>query len=186
MGTCKCGGERRTSPINNYIVPVGLLGVENVTLVNGVTQEICDGCGYQKIHIPDIPGLVAAVAMARVKLPYKLSNQEFKFLRKALDVSAKDMAAYLEVAPETISRWESGKQAVGAQSERLLRLAAIALLQSKARAVDPGMETVAQMTIQSVFDPNAIVGQMRFVRVEVLENRKTDPEPLWRDDRKAA
>jgi len=184
MGMCKCGGLTESKPISNYEVPGTLLGIENVTLVNGVVDEACKECGKGKITIPDIPGLIAAVAITRVKLPFKLNSREIRYFRKALNVTAKEMANYLKVTPETVSRWENEKMPVAEQAEIFLRLIVIALLQSKAEAVDPEMDAVAKMNVQAVFDRSALAKMMHFVRV--LKDRKTEAVPLWRDERKVA
>lgn len=190
MGMCKCGGLSQCKPIPNYVVPGTLLGIEGVTLVNGVEDEVCDKCGKGKIHIPDIQGLISVAALTRVKLPFKLNSREIKFLRKALNITAKEMAEYLKVAPETVSRWENEKMPIAEQSEMFLRLIVIALLQGKAEAeaVDPEMESVAGMKVKSAYDPDELKKMMRFVWLSVVKNRK-DPENLWKDDphnRKAA
>lgn len=186
MGMCKCGGLRTAKPISNFVVPAAMLGIDRVTLIDGVTDEVCEKCGKGKIHIPDIPGLIAAVALTRVKLPFKLNSRELKFLRSALDIQAKDLAGYLSVAPETVSRWENGKLVISEQCEKLLRVIVIGLLDDKAKAVDPELEAVVKMDIQSAYDPEELAKWMHFVRVRTVDDRKADPEELWKDDRKAA
>jgi transcriptional regulator with XRE-family HTH domain len=186
MGMCKCGGLRKTKPISNYVVPGALLGIENVTLVDGVFDELCEKCGKGKITILDLPGLIAAVALTRVKLPFKLNNKELRFLRKALEISGKEMAEHLKVSPETLSRWENEKLPISEQSEMLLRMIVIALLHDKAEAVDPEMEAVAKMNIQAAYDPAALAALMHFVRVSTLRDRKADAEQHWKDERKVA
>ena len=45
--------------------------------------------------IPDVEGLIAAAAVTRVKNPLKLNGEEIRFLRRALDCKAKDLAVVL-------------------------------------------------------------------------------------------
>jgi transcriptional regulator with XRE-family HTH domain len=185
MGMCKCGGLTKTVPINNYTVPGALLGVQHVTLDDGVLSEECERCKKARLFIPDIPGLIAAVAITRVKLPFKLNHREIKFIRKAIGATGKEIAEYLSVAPETVSRWENEKMPMSEQDEKLFRLVTIGLLRGKAEAVDPEMAAVAKMNIQSAFEPTALADQMHFVRVRVkLKDRAEKPEQLWSDDRK--
>ncbi len=68
MAMCKCGGLTERKRLNSYVVPGTLLGVQNVTLVDAVFEEKCAKCGNGKIAIPDIPGLITAVALTRVNL----------------------------------------------------------------------------------------------------------------------
>lgn len=187
MGMCKCGGLVERKQLDKYVVPGALLGVENVTLVNAVTEEICASCKKGKIHIPDLPGLVTAVALTRVKLPFKLNHREIKFVRKAMEISAKELADHLKVAPETLSRWENEKMPMEERSELFFRLTAIALLVDRAEAVDPEMDKVVKMDIQAVYDQAELGKWMQFVRV--FKNRKDEAEELWKDKkdtRKAA
>ncbi|SRR6266446_961976 len=183
MGMCRCGGVTKTKPISNYAVPGSLLGVQHVTLNEGVLSEECEKCKKAKIFIPDLPGLIAAVALTRVKLPFKLNPREIKFIRKTLGVQAKQMAEYLTVTPETVSRWENEKLPMSEQHEKLFRLVTLALLRGKAQGVNPEMEAVAKMNIQAAYEPAALAGQMHFIRVKVMDqSQKT--EQHWGDDRK--
>jgi len=45
-----------------------------------------------------------------------------RFLRKCLGWSGQDFAEHFGVAPETVSRWETGQANMGPQADRLLRL----------------------------------------------------------------
>jgi DNA-binding transcriptional regulator YiaG len=188
MGICKCAGERRVQPLERYEVAEGLLGIAGVTLVDhSVNAEVCQACGgiVGKVQIPDLPGLIAAVAITRAKHPLKLNGKEMRFLRKALEVSAADLASLLEVTTETISRWENEKQPIGPTSEKLLRVITVLKLQNKAPAMPRDVEAIANMTIQSARDVSA-AAKLYFHRVNVVIEREKEPEPFWRDDRKAA
>ena len=45
-----------------------------------------------------------------------------RFLRRTLDWSGQDFAEHMGTTAETVSRWENGRAAMGAQADRLLRL----------------------------------------------------------------
>lgn len=53
------------------------------------------------------------MAAARAMLPHRLSGREIRFLRKPIGEKAVSLAKHLDVAPETLSRWENGHEAVG-------------------------------------------------------------------------
>ena len=55
-----------------------------------------------------------------------VQGEEFKFARKALDMSQPELAAYLGVAEETVSRWENGREAF----KRPVQLALLGLLEA--------------------------------------------------------
>lgn len=93
-----------------------------VDLVNTVEEITCKNCKEQELSFPDFNGLLAAIAVARVKTPVKLKGEEIRFLRKALELTAKELALRLYVTPETISRWENDKENMSPPVERLLRL----------------------------------------------------------------
>lgn len=50
------------------------------------------------------------------------SGDAMKFMRKALGLRGSDLAELLDVRPETISRWETGKEGVDRRSVALLAL----------------------------------------------------------------
>lgn len=187
MGKCRCGGKSTNQPIKEYVVPGGLLGLDRVVLVDGaVRADVCGKCGdITNVVIPDLPGLIAAAALSRVKMPFKLSGRDIKFLRKAMGMSAKDLGELLEVTQETMSRWENDKLPIGPTNEKLLRLIVVLKLESKAEAIDANKEQIATMKIQAAADA-AERPVMHFVRVSLLVKPKANLEPVWRDEAVAA
>ncbi len=146
MKTCEiCSSEIATELIAAYEVPS--MGIP-VTIYNSARQNKC-ACD-EEIIIPDMEGLIAAAAVSRVLMPAKLAAADIVFLRKALETSSKDLAAQLEVTPETVSRWENGKIPIGPGSEKLLRLAVGVRLSEKAPGIVFKVEEVIEMRIHSV------------------------------------
>jgi len=137
MKTCgKCGGELRMRPIPRYQVRKEMMGGMHVELIDVIQALICKKCETaSRIDIPDMPGLVAAVAVSRAKEPLKLNGQEIRFLRKAVGLTAKELASDLDVSEETVSRWENGHLAIGNSVERILRWKVCKALQDKAPAI---------------------------------------------------
>jgi DNA-binding transcriptional regulator YiaG len=120
-----------------------------VVLFNGVEEEIDDVTGERVgISIPYLEDLVATVAVARVLHPLQLDGAEVKFIRRVLGRSAKDFASALHMAPETYSRWENGKQTVGAWADKQVRLAAIVILREKAARVSADAAAVVDMHVE--------------------------------------
>lgn len=97
-----------------------------VTLKESVCVRINPTSGDEEIKIPDLVGLISAVVRARVVDPRKLSGADIKFIRKALDVRANKLAAFLAMTPEHFSRLEGGDKVMGPQSEKSFRLFAFA------------------------------------------------------------
>jgi DNA-binding transcriptional regulator YiaG len=88
-----------------------------VTVIRGLK---CDQCDEDRVAGLDFERFDLLVA--RELLSAKPSADAFKFARKALGFSGKDLAELLDVAPESVSRWETGKHAIDRQGWALLRL----------------------------------------------------------------
>jgi len=142
-----CTHEWDNAPIAQY--ETRELGVPLV-IFNSVQKNTCRHCGEATQHIPFPERLIAAAAVARIRLPEKLSGAEIRFIRKALTWTAKDMSEHIQVAPETISRWENEKAAMGPGHEKMLRLLAGIHLREKAPAIGCKLDEIANMTIKSI------------------------------------
>jgi putative zinc finger/helix-turn-helix YgiT family protein len=185
MRKCQvCGSNNATRETVPYHIEE-LLGMR-VGVIESVQKDICTKCGEEVITIPDVNGLIAAVAVTRVMLPLKLNGTEIKFLRKAIGLSGKNLAELLGVRPETVSRWENndaGTQ-IGSSGEKLFRIIVGQHIKEgdidKAPAVDFNCKQISEMAI----NPLRIVDEkplLSFERVKVKINRKTQEawdEPL--------
>lgn len=88
----------------------------------GVTQYVCNSCGEEYAAIPQPEKLHKAIGLDICKNKKALLlPDEIKFLRKELNLKAKDLAKSLGVDDSTVSRWENGKKQIGEGSDRLLR-----------------------------------------------------------------
>lgn len=117
--TCiECGGKLTTKPENYRYTASGL---PNVTLV-GVDVRRCSKCGDHEVVIPRIEELHRVLAAAVVRQASRLTKDELKFLRKYQGYSGVDFAKVIGVAAETVSRWENGKEKIGATTEKLIRM----------------------------------------------------------------
>lgn len=138
MKTCgKCGGELRMQPVARYQVRKEMVGGMQVKLIDVVQELECKKCGaVSRTDIPDMSGLVAAVAVSRAKEPLKLNGREIRFLRKVVGLTAKELARDLDVSEETVSRWENEHLAIGNSVERILRWKVCKALQGRAPAIE--------------------------------------------------
>ncbi len=102
-----------------------------VILIDAAEEELDEDGNVVGIHIPEMEGLVAAVAITRCLIPIRLSGAEVRFIRKVIGKNAKQFAEDLEMDPATYSRWENDKQSVGAWADKQVRQAAIILLREK-------------------------------------------------------
>jgi putative zinc finger/helix-turn-helix YgiT family protein len=99
-------------------------GLPYVTLV-GVDVSRCPKCGEFEVAIPRIEELHRVIATGVARRRGRLGPAEIRFLRKWMGWSGADFAAHMGIRAETVSRWESGSQKIGATAERLLRLMAL-------------------------------------------------------------
>jgi len=97
------------------------------------------------IVIPEIENLEAAMAVARVSDVFKLNGQEIRFLRRAMGIKATDLAKFLDVTPETVSRWETSKEPISTNAERVLRMRVYNTLKCKAPGVKCDLNTILEM-----------------------------------------
>jgi len=187
--TCgKCGGEVRMQPIPRYEPKAELMGGIRVQLCDSVKGLVCENCGnIVRADIPDLPGLIAAVAVGRAKEPLKLSGSEIRFLRKTMEFTSRKVAELLTVSEETISRWENGRLAIGSANERLLRWTVCHVLGKKAPAIGWAAEEILQMDIRPVNVAGAAL-VLGFCRVQFKGEKATKTEPTWLEEpeRKAA
>lgn len=71
----------------------------------------CKKCGERYVDAVHALAFESEVA-SYVALHGLASGETFKLLRKALEMTAQELAELLRVAPETISRWEHGQREV--------------------------------------------------------------------------
>jgi transcriptional regulator with XRE-family HTH domain len=176
--TCiKCGSSRiRTETLPRY-QDDGLVGLANVVVLNAAQQFTCEICSENNgVAVPDIEGLEAAVAVARVMSPGKLTGREIRFLRTALGLKAKELAERLEIkADETISRWENDKMVIAPGDEKMLRLLAGRTLAERAKAIEFDETKIFQMKIRSVSSAPKPKLRLEFIRIRLAENTWAEP-----------
>jgi DNA-binding XRE family transcriptional regulator len=153
-----------------------LMGGMHIELVNSVHALVCEKCGnIVRTDIPDTPGLIAAVSIARTKVNLKLNGEEIKFLRKAIGKSAKELAQELRVSDETVSRWEHGHLVMGDPMERILRWKVCKALEERAPLIKwDDDEILTRMTIVPVAAHPLV---MRFQRSLVKRREQ------WREEK---
>jgi transcriptional regulator with XRE-family HTH domain len=146
-GSAKCQCVARRSeriPVFNTTLP----GIE-VVLHDVADRIVCEACGRESVHVPNRRGLIAASAILRVLEPYKLNGREIRFLRKAIGWSATELAKWLEVTKESVSRWENDKQPMTSALEKLFRCAVASNLRTTAPLIDVSLEEITELRIDA-------------------------------------
>lgn len=166
-----CGGKLKpTEKVKNHIY--NGFGFP-VTLINAVSVCICEKCGEAEYTVPNLPGLMAAVAVQRVMLPYKFTGTDIRFVRKAIgdNVSSAQLARHLAVTPETFSRWENDKLVISPTTEKLLRIVVGFMLKDKAPAMEFDVQTITDLQINAAWGVEEKAAEMVF---ELVRVRTTD------------
>lgn len=134
-------------------------GLPHVEL-HGVVVARCQGCGKETLTIPRISQLHRILAEGFVTQRRMLAPPEIRFLRKHIGLSAVEFAQRMGVTRETVSRWETGAQPMGAVADRLLRLLVVTHDPTESYAVDDFLRELE----------------------DVAPPTRLDPVPLWRTD----
>ncbi len=142
-------------------------GLPYVYLV-GIRYFVCE-CGSVVAEIPAIKQLMQLIARDIVTSPLDLAGEEIRFLRKRLGKKASEYSTYLGVAPETLSRFENGKQAISIQAQKLARLSYCVFSE------DPNLAECAGTILQSILEE--IKSKHKKARI-VLE---MDTNQEWRE-----
>ncbi|AUX26135.1 uncharacterized protein SOCEGT47_066960 [Sorangium cellulosum] len=91
-------------------------------LLLGVEVLRCPKCGESEVVIPKPNQLGDLLARHLIEKRDRLVGPEIRFLRTHLGLPGAELARRMGVSPETISRWENGKDTMGPVADRLLRL----------------------------------------------------------------
>jgi DNA-binding XRE family transcriptional regulator len=104
MDKCiKCGGKRLKSSLASNRIEIS-----GITFTGEVAAMECVKCGERYTRLDDVGGFELAVAERLASLGVR-TGTAFKFMRKALGLRAVDLAELLDVAAETVSRWETSE-----------------------------------------------------------------------------
>jgi DNA-binding transcriptional regulator YiaG len=94
-----------------------------VILHNAVREHLDEKTNkLSRTSIPNLGGLRKAVALARCMHSRKLSGAEIKFVRKSVGCKGIDLAGWLDITPEHLSRCEAGDRLLSGAAEKLLRV----------------------------------------------------------------
>lgn len=132
----KCDDCGATMEMERHAVRrYGIGGLPHVEL-HGIEVSRCSTCGQEEVGIPRVGQLHRVLAETFVKQARMLAPVEIRFLRKHVGLSTGNFAEMMGVSRETVSRWETGKNVMGATADRLLRLIVINHDPSESYAVE--------------------------------------------------
>lgn len=117
-----CGADARIERGEYNLDDLGIPAV-----VVNMEKAVCGSCGNVDPVIAHMDDLMRTVALAIVCSPAGLRGRDVRFLRKYMRKTAEEFGKLLNVDKTTVSKWENEHDPVGDQSDRLIRLTAIAL-----------------------------------------------------------
>lgn len=106
-------------------------GLSNVYLRNGFTIE--DSDGDETISYENLSGLYFEISRAIASTPFTMRAEEFRFMRKQLQMSQAHIAALFDKSDQAIAKWEKGLLPVPKAESTLLK---IFWLSQKVRATE--------------------------------------------------
>lgn len=117
MKCLECGNKlTRTTGNHRYTT----CGLKNIILKN-IPIFICSQCGEEEFIIQNMEGLHNLIATIVASQVFRLLPEEIRLLRTHLGFSGVDFARAIDVTPESVSRWETGKEKMSLSLERFLR-----------------------------------------------------------------
>jgi transcriptional regulator with XRE-family HTH domain len=180
--------EQCSGKLRHRVVPEfrddALVGLPGLVLVHAVTETVCTRCRrVADITVPNLAGAIAAAGIARVMNPVALTGAELRALRRATGHTAKDLAEVLGVRPETVSRWETGAEAIGQANEKLARLVI-------GNTLDQGVPTLvvfdAARLLAMQFRPPRPGGRPPQIRLELVPVEHAASGGAWDEVKRAA
>lgn len=107
-------------------------GLDDVYLLNG--YELVETSYGKGVQIENVEALHRAIAMHLVMMQKPLKAKEFRFLRKQLDLTQKELGDLMKVDAQTVARYEKAESEIPGPTDFLLRmLCAIELMPSDKR-----------------------------------------------------
>lgn len=110
---CKRDAVKR---VENYEQTLDHAGVSVATVAPALVCEACGETVHDALSVESrerqLTGALVAAGVPNAKA--------FKYVRKALDLRAADLAKLLDVTPESLSRWETGTREIPRYARAIL------------------------------------------------------------------
>jgi DNA-binding transcriptional regulator YiaG len=96
------------------------VNVDGARFVGMLPGHTCTSCKDTTIGLDDLTRFEHAVALSLAEHG-PVGGASLRYMRKSIPLSAASLAELLRVAPETVSRWETGERAVDRASWLVVR-----------------------------------------------------------------
>ncbi len=125
----QCGKKMRRTIKDRYQYLES--GLANVVL-DHIPMYECN-CGEQVVGLPNVERLHALIFEKLLTKTGRLRGEEIRFLRKWMGTKSVDFAKMVNVHATTLSKWESGDQAISEEHDKLIRFALVVTIGAKAK-----------------------------------------------------
>jgi DNA-binding transcriptional regulator YiaG len=170
--------KEKTLSVYDATVFVGLR-----TVVYDAAIERIESDGEATIELPNLPELLASVAVARCLMPMRLRGNEMRAMRHIMKLTLADLAKRLgeKTAPETVSRWESETQVMGGYAEKVLRLLVCEDLYRNAPGIQYNASMIAHLNVRDPWrvNPNYEVPPVQLELVSLKEQCSGAINEAW-------
>lgn len=123
------GRERMAEPYH-----LKAIGLSNIYLLNGITFGHDEEYG-NTVYIENLKGLHRAIGLHIIETASYLSGDEFRFLRKQMGLTQKELGERLGISDQTIANYEKGATSSIGPAEFALRVGYLLhILPDEARA----------------------------------------------------
>jgi putative zinc finger/helix-turn-helix YgiT family protein len=127
--------------------------IAGCTFKAAIPATRCAKCGEETYAGPDLEAFDLAVA-GELASHGVGSAEAFSFMRRAMGMTGRDLAELLDVAPETVSRWEHGKLPLDRGPVALLSAMVLDQLEGRTTTLD---------RLKALLKPKSLPKQVRLV-----------------------
>lgn len=106
--------------------------------------------------IPKVEMLHSMLAKTIIAQIFPFTGKESRFLRTYFRLKSKQWAELLTVSAETVSRWEKDVESIGSQSDFLMRLLSLRLLEEKEQSWIPEIKANQIISARKLQQPSSI------------------------------
>jgi DNA-binding transcriptional regulator YiaG len=156
-------------------------GLSSVELLNVLVYD-CASCGARVPEIPAIEILHTFIAIDLLQKDSLLSGEEIRFLRKISGLNQAELAEILGVTKTRPSKWESGGEDIGKETDRVLRSCCFfGMVQQLLNTDDPVSTTLSaaklirELDVRDVF--KKIAAKMQGPKPVTVQSTGDVPEP---------
>ena len=114
----ECGEQMRTERRDYQYKECGL----DTVVLKGINVHACPKCGSEEPEIGSVASLHRAIMIDILEKDSVLCGEEIRYLRKMARMTGSQVGKLLGADSTTVSKWETNKRKIGAQSDRVLRL----------------------------------------------------------------